>query len=129
MTDSNIVNEYTEGLEFTPEKTEKALNVAFNILDKWSFNDTEKRAALGLSDTMPLDNKAAIAEVADINLQFRLSIIIGLYADLKSLSASHEPMIAWLRRPLPNGLVPMNVLMSDDYPQMLNLRAALKSLQ
>ena len=129
MTDSNIVNEYTEGLEFTPEKTEKALNVAFNILDKWSFNDAEKRAALGLSDTMPLDNKVAIAEAADIKRQFRLSIIIGLYADLKTLSASHELMMEWLRRPLPSGQVPMNVLMSADYPKMLDLRAAAKSLQ
>ncbi|MGM7318418.1 hypothetical protein [Idiomarina sp. ST10R2A5] len=129
MTDSNIVNEYTEGLEFTPEKTEKALNVAFNILDKWSFNDTEKRATLGLSDTVSLDNKSVIAKAAGIKLQFRLSIIIGLYADLKILSSSHEPMIAWLRRPLSNGKVPINVLMSDNYPEMLNLRRAAKNLR
>lgn len=129
MTDSNIVNEYTEGLEFTPEKTEKALNVAFNILDKWSFNDAEKRATLGLSDTVSLDNKSVIAEASDIKRQFRLSIIIGLYADLKILSSSHEPMIAWLRRPLPNGKVPIDVLMSDNYPEMLNLRRAAKSLR
>ena len=129
MTDSNIVNKYTEGLEFTPEKTEKALNVAFNILDKCSFNDAEKRATLGLSDTVSLDNKSVIAEASDIKLQFRLSIIIGLYADLKILSSSHEPMIAWLRRPLSNGKVPINVLMSDNYPEMLNLRRTAKSLR
>lgn len=129
MTDSNIVNKYTEGLEFTPEKTEKALNVAFNILDKWSFNDAEKRATLGLSDTVSLDDKSVIAEASDIKLQFRLSIIIGLYADLKILSSSHEPTIAWLRRPLLNGKVPINVLMSDNYPEMLNLRRTAKSLR
>ncbi|MBT43522.1 MAG: hypothetical protein CMF12_13500 [Idiomarina sp.] len=129
MTDSNIVNKYTEGLEFTPEKTEKALNVAFNILDKWSFNDAEKRATLGLSDTVSLDDKSVIAEASDIKLQFRLSIIIGLYADLKILSSSHEPMIAWLQRPLPNGKVPIDVLMSDNYPEMLNLRRTAKSLR
>ena len=70
-----------------------------------------------------------IAEAADIKLQFRLSIIIGLYADLKILSSSHEPMIAWLRRPLLNGKVPIDVLMSDNYPEMLNLRRAAKSLR
>jgi len=125
----NILDEYTRGITFTSKKTQKALNIAFNIMDKWALSADEQRAILSLSEEASLDKHADIAADASKELQFRSSIIIGLYADLKIVPPSPELMSNWLRKTRADGETPINALMSDEYQQMLNLRASAKSLR
>lgn len=47
MSNTDIIQRCTDSFEATPEKTEKGLNVALNILDKWSFDADEKMRRLG----------------------------------------------------------------------------------
>ncbi len=125
---TDIIQRRTDSFEATPEKTEKGLNVALNILDKWSFDADEKNAALGLPKDVDLADRASIVKAADNELHFRLSIIIGLWADLRAVTSSAEIMTGWLKRPLPDGRFPKDILMSNDCQEMLNLRSVAKSL-
>ncbi|MGM0429764.1 MAG: hypothetical protein ACQEQ2_05645 [Pseudomonadota bacterium] len=128
MNNADIIRRYTDGFEATPEKTEKGLNVALNILDKWLFNTDEKSAVLGLPEGMGVEDRTSIVKTADNELHFRLSIIIGLWVDLRAVTSSAEIMTGWLRRPLPDGRIPKDILMSNDCQEMLNLRSVAKSL-
>ncbi|RUO81085.1 hypothetical protein CWI84_02955 [Idiomarina tyrosinivorans] len=128
MNNTNIISDYMNDTEFTPKKTEGALNVALNILDKWSLSDDEKHKILGLTQSSTAINVSDIASSASTELQFRLSIIIGLKGDLRAATSSNELMSNWLKRPLSNGETPLEVLSSDDYDKMLSLRARAKSL-
>lgn len=118
-----------ENANLTPEKSQIAFKVALNILDSWELDSEQKRAVLGLPEEADLNCYLETRESFSNDLQFRLSIIIGLHADLKKLFLQKQQCCEWMTHSHTSlkEKSPIEILSSGTFEDMLGLRQKLKS--
>lgn len=113
----------------TPEKSRVAFKIGLNILCAWELDSKQRFAVLGIKEPTDLKFYLETKESFSDELQFRLSIIIGLHADLKRLFLQKQQRQEWMTHPHAslNGKSPIDILSSGNHDDILNLRQRLKS--
>ncbi|PTC00656.1 hypothetical protein C9975_06310 [Thalassospira xiamenensis] len=111
----------------TPDKCRQALKIALNVLDRWDLSEEQRLGSLGLNNEAELADYMSSEVVFPDVLNFRISIIIGLHADLKRLFLQKQHQRQWMvnkHKSLSNQS-PVDVLCSDDLVEIRRLRTTL----
>lgn len=117
----------TRDANLTPHKCRRALKITLNVLDRWDLSEEQRLGSLGLNNEAELSDYMSGEVVFPDALNFRVSIIIGLHADLKRLFLQKHHQRQWIvnqHKSLSNQS-PVDVLCSEDLVGIRRLRTTL----